>query len=216
MTTEITYTPGAVGTLLLDRVKAESETYVSADAERKAETPEEIARVLAEKSDNPKVVTAREAIAKANDVIQRASADIATLLKDDVNAYAKNAAIAAAKVKEIRKNLSDLINAGELAEPGFREHVTALNLPGVKATSASGGGEGTKRPRVNVNVDGTDAVDANTGRSSFTAASKVLGCTVTDLQAAWLSASGKSDPKDVTDEVTFTFGEDHKVIVTKR
>lgn len=218
----MTYAPSAIGTMLVEKIRNLSETFVKANAAHVAATSTDKDAVLAsliETSDAPEAVKARKAHADYLAAKSAAEKVLAASLAETTLSE-KDLAILALQVKETRKEITANVSAGETVEPGFAEYVATLDIPGVKRAGTPGTGTGGIKPRVTVSVNGVEILDPTTKRSSFTAASRFISdatdtkVAVVDLQQAWIVASGKSDAKDILDPVSFDFA-GQTILVTK-
>ncbi len=210
------FVPDALATELLSRLGEPFSKAKIAKAAIKSD-PHAVLVELYEKSTEPAIVKIREQVEAL-----RAKAD--EMLRPQLDANAMSKEDAEQLLRESVKTVKSLVDAGETIRPGFatwaESQIEGLDTVAKTRGSASSGTSnqsGVSRPRVRVQIDGTQY-------EKFTDAAKALSIPTVTLHEGWTKAAGKS-AKDITETVSFDFtvvGKDgsgdktHKVVVTKK
>jgi hypothetical protein len=166
--------------------------------------------------DDPKVVKARERIESLNADLEKVEASLREYVKaqaEKILSTQKETDTSA--LDEQRKSLSQKISQGVnylAGETGVDKK--ALPLPKVATlrgmSSGEGAGAGGRRLRgFSVVVDGKEALMG--GKSSFSAAAKVLNTDTANLQEAYFKAAGTNEAEKFPAKVEFTF-DGHAVV----
>lgn len=153
---------------------------------------------LTENSNDPEVVAAREARDEAN-------ARLDSLIEPLVEAQIAAGTEGLAGVEESLKEIDQVVKPGVSYYKKLYGDKAAEFLPTqarIKGTRVSNSGTGGKRIRgFNVIVTANGQVEEF---ENFASAAKWVGKETSDLQAAFFTAAGSSDLKEISDKVAFS------------